>query len=515
MNGAEALVRTLVAQGVDLCLANPGTSEMHLVQAIDAVDGMRGVLVLFEGVASGAADGYGRMRGRPAATLLHLGAGFANAAANLHNARRARAPIINLVGDHTAQHQAFDALLTSDINAIAAPFSAWVRHARTSAGLAGDALDAVRATLTRHPGSAGQIATLRIPVDVAWGDAAARSDAPLAIDPPKVDEDRIVQAAEALGPRTLVLADTDALGEAGSRLLAQLAAHTGARVMAATFPARQELGPQLPRSVRMPYFPEQQQEVLASFDTLLLAGAEPPVSYFSYRDVPSDLVPEHCRVLRLNLACEDGIDALERLVDRAGAGRAVVQEGGVQLPELPTGALSQRHVASLVARRLPEAAIVTVDSGAGGAAFQPCQGAAPHTWLNMTGGSIGIGGPLAVGAALACPDRRVVALLGDGGAMYTPQYLWTAAREGLDVVSVIYSNRRYNILEVEYRRLGINEIPPGAAALFDLSRPDIDWAALGTSMGVPSKRVDTCEDFDAALAEALATPGPALIEAVV
>lgn len=515
MNGAEALVRTLLAEGVELCLANPGTSEMHLVQALDGCPELRSVLVLFEGVASGAADGYGRMRGAPAATLLHLGPGFANAAANLHNARRARTPVLNLVGDHTALHRPHDAPLTSDVEAIAAPFSAWVRTARDAAALPQDAIDALAAAGTRRPDSLGNVATLVVPVDAAWGPSAPATGRAAPPAPPQVPDSRIEAAARGLDGDTLILADGDALAPEGQRALARLAAATGCGVLATTFPARQDGGGGAPALPRLPYFPEQIREILAARRRLILAGAQAPVSFFAYQGVPSNLVPDGCEVLRLAHAHEDGLDALQRLVDRAGAAQATPAPGELRLPGAPSGPLSQRHAAALIARRLPDGAIVAVDSGGGGAAYAPCQRAAAHTWLALTGGAIGQGGPVAVGAALACPDRPVLALLGDGGAMYTNPFLWTAAREGLDVTVVIYANRKYNILEVEYRRLGVNEVGPGAAALFDMDRPAIDWVALGRAQGVPGERVETCEAFDDALARALAEPGPHLIEAVV
>ena len=517
MNGSESLVRTLVAAGVDLCFANPGTSEMHLVQAIDAVPAMRPVLCLFEGVASGAADGYGRMASRPAATLLHLGAGLGNAVANLHNARRAASPMLNIVGDHARHHVAFDAPLTSDIEAIARPFSAWVRTSRSSEGLAADGAQAVRAACTPNPVSMGQVSTLIVPVDCAWGPASgpARPRAPG--ERSVVGDSAIRDASVALGAgrEALLLIDGEALGVAGQQAAARIAERTGCRVLATTFPARVEQGPGLPPLERLPYFPEQVMKALIGVSKLVLAGAETPVSFFAYPGVPSDLVPDGCEVVRLAQLDEDVVGALEAVAKAVGAASAPQNLNVSQRPEIADQPLDTRLAAAVIAATLPEQAIVTVDSGGGGAAAGPCQSAARHSWLNLTGGAIGMGGPLATGAALACPDRPVLALLGDGGAMYTNQAFWTQAREGLNVVTVIFNNGRYRILDHEYRRLGVNEVGERAASLFDLRGPDVDWVALAGALGVPGERVDSTGTLAAAIQRAFARGGPGLIEAMV
>jgi acetolactate synthase-1/2/3 large subunit len=518
MNGARALIESLVAAGVEVCFANPGTSEMHLVQAIDQVHGLRPVLCLFEGVCTGAADGYGRMATLPAMTLLHLGAGLGNGLANLHNARRAATPLVNVVGDHAIHHVPYDAPLTADIEAVARPVSAWIRTARTADGLAGDGWDAVVAALTPRPDPAGRIATLIVPADCAWGDAraAAASTLPERYQPfsPATVAALTGQLAGQVDEHTLLLLDGNALGEAGLAAAGRLAGATGCRVYSTTFPARVEAGPGLFPIPRLPYFPEQVVELLAAVRTLVLVGAEAPVSFFAYRGQPSSLVPEDCRVLRLNHRHQDGAGALTALADALGAGE-VPAPAGPGRPELPGGALSSRGVGQILAALAPDGAVVTSDSGGGGAAFDPMQRAVRHTWLHLTGGSIGQAGPAAVGAALACPDRTVFALIGDGAAMYTNQFLWTAAREQLDLITVIYSNGSYGILDVEYRRLGINQVGARAASLFDLSRPSLDWVAMAQAQGVPGARARTCKEFAAALRVALAQPGPHLIEAAV
>lgn len=511
-NGAAALLGTLAEAGVDHVFANPGTSEMHLVQALEGETRMRPVLTLFEGVASGAADGFGRMARRPAATLLHLGAGLGHATANLHNARRAGTPLINLVGDHARHHRPFDAPLDSDIEGIARPFSAWVRTARSAHGLAQDGADAVAAASTAHPGSLGSIATLAIPVDCAWG-AAPGPRAPRPVPArPKVPEAAVAAARRALKAGALLLLDGEALTAEGQRWAAVIAAAVGGSVSATTFPARVEQGPGLPTLARLPYFPEDVQRVLAGVPLILRVGADAPVSFFAYEGVPSDLVPPETEVLTLAERHEDVLDALARLGEALGVKPGAAQAQGQRRPEVPSGALGARQVGATLAAMLPDEAIITVDSGGGGAAALPCAAAAPHSWLNLTGGSIGMGGPLATGAALACPGRPVFALLGDGGALYSLQALWTQARESLPVITLIYNNRRYNILDHEYRRLGINEVGPRAESLFDLSRPDVDFLALAKGFGVPAVRVSEGPALAEAIGRALAAGGPQLLE---
>ncbi|MCY3818066.1 MAG: acetolactate synthase large subunit [Gammaproteobacteria bacterium] len=515
MNGAESLLRTLAAHDVAVCFANPGTSEMHLVQAIDATGVMRSVLCLFEGVCTGAADGYARMAGRPAMTLLHLGAGLGNGIANLHNCRRGGAPLINVVGDHAIHHVAYDAPLTADIEAVAKPVSAWIRTARTPEGLGLDAVDAVRAARSPNPQPKGGIATLIVPADCAWGAGRPRDRDPAfedSIRPPRVGSDVIESLVPQLDEDTLILIDGDGLTEDGIRQAGRIAAARGSRLGSTTFPARAEAGPDLPLVHRLPYFPEQVTDALKSVKRLVLAGAQRPVSFFAYQGLPSDLVPEDCEVVRLAHRHEDVAQALTDVADALDAPAMPGPKGA--RPEIPPGRLSRGNVAAILSARAPEGSIMASDSGGGGAAFPLMQRSVRHTWLNLTGGSIGDGGPVAAGAAVACPERQVFALVGDGGAMYTLQYLWTAARENLNIVTVIYSNRQYNILEVEYRRMGVNDIGAAAASMFDLSNPEIDWVGLAAAQGVPGSRAADCEEFDAALGRALAEDGPYLIEAV-
>lgn len=513
MNGAESLMRTLVASGVDVCFANPGTSEMHLVQAIDRIPQMRAVLCLFEGVCSGAADGYGRMAGKPAATLLHLGPGFGNSIANLHNARRAATPIVNLVGNHPHDHLQYDVPLTSDIDTLAKNVSNWIHGSATAVSLAGVAAEACAAARTPSSGSAGQIATLIIPADASWGESEGPA---LAIDPPglnPVPNERVEAVARTIDTATVILLDGPGLSERSVVAASRIARASGCRIMVSTFPSRLEGGPDMPSVSRLPYFPEQVLAALDGVQTLVLAGAAPPASFFAYPETPRSLVPAGCRVERLGDRNDDVEGALEALAASFHAERGEYDRNGKVVPAAPSGRLSARAIAASLANLLPEGSILCADSGGGGAAFGPLQSAVRHTWLNLTGGSIGLALPAALGAAIACPGRCVVALAGDGAAMYTNQALWTQAREGANVINVIFSNGRYGILDTEYRRLGVNEIGDGAERLFSLSNPDLDFVAIAKGMGVPGVAATSAEEFTDALAKGLSASGPFVIDA--
>ncbi|MCY4657216.1 MAG: acetolactate synthase large subunit [Gammaproteobacteria bacterium] len=514
MNGADRLISSLISCGVDTCFANPGTSEMHMVQAIDRSEDFHAILCLFEGVCTGAADGFGRMRGRPASTLLHLGAGLGNGIANLHNCRRAATPLLNIVGDHAIHHVAYDAPLTSDIEAVAKPVSSWIRTSRSSTSMDLDVWDAVQSTLSNHPDSLGNISTLIVPADCAWSESTERSLPPITQNLVAADPAKVEQVAQVIDSDTMILVDGNGLTEEGVKSAGRIAKKTGCRVFTPTFPARVESGPDLPLIHRLPYFPEQIIELLQPVQKLVLCGGAAPVSFFAYPSLPSHLVPDHCAVLQLAHRHEDVATTLQNLADSLGA-KDYDPANGTR-PEVPTsGETSVRSVATMLAARIPDDAIITGDSGGGGAAFPLMQRTVGHTWLNLTGGSIGDGGPVGVGAAVACPDRPVFALLGDGGAMYTNQFLWTAARENLNLTTVIFSNQQYNILEVEYLRTGVNEIGKRAASLFDLSNPQLDWVKLAEAQGVPAMRASSCEQFIDGLDASNSTDGPFLIEAMV
>ena len=513
MNGAESLLETLANGGLEVCFANPGTSEMHLVSAIDRSPRVRSILALFEGVATGAADGYGRMTGKPAATLLHLGPGLGNGLANLHNAKRARSPVINIVGDHASYHRKFDAPLTSDVVGVARPMSDWVGVSDSASDLPARGAAALSAAL-RPP---GQVATLVVPADHAWNEAAGTAT-PI---PPQcaehVPDEFVAAAARALRAhdRVALILGGPALRESGTRAAAQIREATGADLLRETFTARVERGAGRVAIDALPYFGEAAAARLEKYQAIVLVGAPAPVSFFGYPGKPSWLAPEGCEIVTLAESRQDVAAALEGLLAELGCGPELQRMEDAELPPLAPGALDPQKLAAVVARALPEGAIVSDESATGGA-FLPAAtaGSPPHDWLMLTGGSIGQGISLSVGAAVACPDRKVLCLHGDGGAMYTLQALWTQAREGLDVTTVILANRSYAILNIELKRVGAGTPGPKALDMLDLSRPDLDWVKLAEGMGVPGSRATTSEDLDAQLRTALSEPGPRLIEAV-
>ena len=514
MTGAQALVRTLIASGVDLCLTNPGTSEIHFVAALDAEPRMRAVLGLFEGVVTGAADGYARMAGKPACTLLHLGPGLGNGLANLHNARRARVPLVNIVGEHATYHRALDAPLTSDIETVAANVSRWVRTSRDAASVSRDAAEAVAASY----GPPGQVATLILPADVAWTEGGEPADSLPRRSAPTPDSERIEEVARTLragGARAALLMNGAALSEEGRALAGKVAASTGARLLTDTFVTRQARGAGRVDAPRLPYLGEQALALLEGTRHLVLVGTRAPVSFFAYPGKPGALTPDGCTTHMLAEPHEDGVAALAGLVDALDANGATPATAPLERPAVPAGPLTPEALAQVLAHALPENAIV-MNEGATAARSVPAATArsAPHDWLDLMGGAIGQGMPGATGAALACPDRKVLDIEADGSGMYTLQALWTQAREALDVTTVILSNRRYAILEMEYRRVGAGEPSAATRGLFDLSRPDLDWVGLARSMGVEGERATTAEELARGLRRGFAEDGPYLIEAV-
>jgi acetolactate synthase-1/2/3 large subunit len=511
VNGAQALIRTLVDAGVDVCFANPGTSEMHFVAALDDVPEMRAVLTLFEGVATGAADGYARMSGRPAATLLHLGPGMANGLANLHNARRGRTPMVNVVGDHARSHKRLDAPLESDIDAVAGTVSGWVRRSLARVYVAADAADAVAAAAS----SPRSVATLILPADVSWEDGAAVAE-PRPVRPaPQVPAAVVADVAAALatGEPAVLFLGGDAMTEEGQLAAARVAAGTGARLMSETFPARAARGAGLPDLARLPYPPEMAMAALAGTKHLVLAGAEAPVHFFGYPGVPGHPVPEDCTVHVLSAPGEDGVAALGALAERAAPGAEPELLESTR-PELPTGELTPRTMAAVIGALLPERAIVVDEALTSGVGLNELTSGAPrHDWLSLTGGAIGDGLPMALGAAVACPDRPVIGIQADGSAMYTISALWSYAREQLDITTIVCDNGSYAILEHELQRVGAQGDGKRAAQLLDLGGPDLDFVALASGMGVPASRATTAEELTDELRRALAEPGPHLIVA--
>jgi len=513
MNGAESLVRTLVASGVEACFANPGTSEMHFVAALDRVEGMRPVLCLFEGVVTGAADGYGRMAGKPACTLLHLGPGLGNGWANLHNARRAGSPIVNVVGDHARFHVQYDAPLTSDVVALARTCSAWVHVSTNAKSVAADGARAVLAARS----TPGQIATLVLPADTAWdeadGDAATLPVPAL----PQVTGETVDLVARVLrsGRRSAILIRGAGLMEAGLAQAGRVAEATGAALLCDTFVPRLQRGAGRVEVSRIPYFAEQIVEFLDGYEELVLVGAQPPVAFFAYPGKPSWCVPEGCRITYLAQPHEDSVGALQALAEALGAAEQPKKRTALRLPDLPTGALNQVSVGMAIAALLPEGAVVIDEAATSGLApFGFTSTAEPHDYLGLTGGSIGFGLPVAVGAAVACPDRKIVCLHGDGGAMYTVQALWTMAREDLDIITVIFANRSYAILNIELARVGAGNGGPKALSMLDIGDPTLDFCKLAEGMGVAASRATTAEEFVAAFGEAVRERGPWMIEVV-
>lgn len=512
MMGAQAVLKTLVDGGVDVCFTNPGTSEMHLVASMVTTPGVRSILCLFEGVATGAADGYGRMSGKTASTLLHLGPGLGNGLANLHNARRAGTPVVNLVGDHATYHKPFDAPLDSDIESMAGTVSSWVRRTESVAHVGWDTAEALAAARTPVGHLPGGVATLILPSDVCWSEGATAS-AVVPVRPSPVDEEAVERIAKILRENEgcLLLVGGDNMRRSGLEAAGRIAAATGADLLAEKSPARHERGAGLPQLDRLPYPRDTAAARLKTARHIVLGGTRTPVAFFAYPGKPSTLIPDDCEVHDLGLSST----ALEYLAELVAPNMSSAVAEACR-PGIPSGDLTARKVAAILGALLPEGAIV-VDEAMTSDQWLPefTAGAPVHDWLNITGGSIGMGIPVATGAAVACPDRPVICLEADGSAMYTLQGLWTQAREGLDVTTVILNNASYAILDSELRRVGAfsGADAQRSRALIDI--PGLDFVSLANGLGVPAARARTAEEFTSRLRNALAEPGPHLIDAVV
>ena len=514
MNGAQNLIRTLVNSEINVCFTNPGTSEMHFVAALDQVDGMRAVLGLFEGVCTGAADGYARMRGKPASTLLHLGPGLGNGVANLHNARRAHSPMINIIGEHATYHIKHDAPLTSDIEGLAWPVSGWVRTSTSPDAISQDAAEAITAALT----APGQIATLILPGDTSWEPTEAPLAVPQPPPPPTMDLAAVQQVADVLrrDEPTLLLLSGPAVLDEGGRMASRISHSTGAQLMSNRPTARHQLGAGRPVIKPLAYPVAQSLRQLQDFAHIILVGTAEPVAFFAYPNSPSRLAPPGSQIHTLATPEQDVVGALAALADELGVSADLGARYTLELPPLPSGPLILETIWQSVAAQMPEQAIIVneaVTSGRGAATW--LKNTAPYDMITGTGGAIGHGLAEAVGAAIACPDRRVIGMQADGSAMYTNQALWTQAREQLDIVTVLFNNRAYRILQGELEAVGAKRQGHKADSILNLDNPQLDFVQIAQGMGVEASRADSAETFNDQLAAALNKSGPHLIEVVV
>ena len=516
INGAESLVQTLVHNNVNVCFANPGTSEMHFVAALDKVPGIRCVLGLFEGVLTGAADGYYRMKGNPASTLLHLGPGLANGLANIHNAKKANSGMVNIIGQHTLQHLQLESPLTSDIEAIARPMSDWVKTSKNSMDLSKDGAEAIENANI----APGKIASLILPADTAWGDGGPIITAKAKVTRSKVDEITIKNIANVLtnGVKSTLLLGGGALTEEATLLAGKIAAKTGCGIITEAANARLSRGAGRLNMLRIPGagVVDRALSMLEKAGQLILVAAKPPVAFFGYPDKPSLLYKEDAPISKLVEVEEDIVYALTDLAIELGAINAVPNHVAVsKRPDRPSGNISKEKLAMAIGATLPENAIVVDESVTTGRDFFPATaGSPPHDWLNNRGGSIGYGMPVSIGAAIACPERKVILLEGDGSGMYTVQSLWTMARENLDITILIFANRTYEILRGELTNVGIQNPGPRAVDMLTLDRPYIDWVNVAKGMGVEALQVNNCEKLLKALDVGIKKDGPFLIEII-
>lgn len=519
MNGAQALIKTLVKAGVTTCFTNPGTSEMHFVAALDTEPHMRGVLTLFEGVATGAADGYARMAEKPAATLLHLGCGIGNGLANLHNARKGKVPMINIVGDHATYHVQYDAQLQSDIETVARNVSPrFVRTSQTTEALCQDAAEAIYQA-RQLP---NQVSTLILPADVSWNEGGVVADVPELPDAEAASGSTIEEIADVIrqaskrGKKTALLLGGRALREPSLLAAARIAEAHGLKLLAETFPTRIERGAGLPAVERIAYFTELVDVQLADIKNLILVDSKAPVSFFAYPGKKSYLVPDKCQLFTLSTDEQDAEKSLNKLVAALAVENSQPLLQPARRPEQPSGELTAEKVCQAVGHFLPDNAIIVDESITSGLMLNTMtEGAPRHDMLTLTGGAIGQGLPNAVGAAIACPERPVLALVGDGSSMYTNQALWTMERENTNVTSIIFNNASYSVLNIELERVGAESTGDKARSQLDLTGPVLNFAQLAQGMGVQGVRVSSAEELNSALADAFQHDGPNLIEVMI
>jgi acetolactate synthase-1/2/3 large subunit len=518
-NGAKALIETLSNAGIDTCFSNPGTSEMHFVAALDDSD-MRAVLCLFEGVATGAADGYARIANNPACTLLHLGCGLGNGLANLHNARKARVPMINIIGDHALYHKQYDAPLESDIETVARNVSSWIRTCPSTEQLGADTAEAIEVAQLAPQ----QISTLILPADVSWGKGGTATKANLTPVADIAADETINKAAEILkkrGKKTAILLGRRVLLEEGLMAASKISEKTGAKLFCEVFPTRLERGEGLPYVERLAYLAEMASVQLRGYEHLIIIDTKEPVSFFAYPGKKSYLVPKKCKVLNLVKEDEDAVGSIEALMEAVGAQLTAPKLQTLDRPKLPTGKLNASKVCEALGALMPENAIISDEAQTSGLKLPSFTAGSPrHDVLTLTGGAIGQGLPVAIGAAIAGEktdgkDRPVITLVGDGSAMYTIQSLWTMMNENLDVTVIILNNRSYAILNIELERVGAEGAGPKAKSQLDLSKTEIDFVLMAKGMGMPAEKVSTAEEFNDALARAIREPGPHLIDAIV
>ena len=514
MNGAESMLESLINNGVDVCFTNPGTSEMHMVSAIGKTQGMRAILGLFEGVCTGAADGYGRMAGKPACTLLHLGPGLSNGSANLHNAYKANSPIINLIGDHATYHKKHDAPLTSDVIGLATPVSHWVKTSVDAKSLPNDAVQAVNIANT----GLGKISTLIVPADCAWNESVAPISENNRPRIPTVEKAAVDVAMQLLsnGKPTLLLLNNMALTEPSLVLVDKIAQASGARVFRDTFIRRMPRGKGCCAVERLGYFSEEAMEQVKGIEQFIMVGTKAPVAFFAYPDKENEFYSKNTTLHTLCTQDENAEDALHHLVQALGANNIAPRFVQLEKPGLGTGDLTPETIGQTFSELMPSNAII-VDEAV--TSSGPCQKYSAtseyHDWIDLTGGSIGFGLPFSIGAAVACPDRKVICIHGDGGAMYTIQSLWTIARENLDICIVVFANRKYQILQVELTRVGAKSINDKTRDMLDIGRPDLNFVNLAQGMGVNASQATTIDEFNQQYKEAMQHKGPRLIEAII
>ena len=493
------------------------------MDALSGVGGVRTVLGLHENVVTGAGDGYARMARRPAMTLLHLGPGLANGLANLHNAKRASSPMLNLIGTMATWHTAADASLQMDVESLTQTVSCWASLLPSRELLHTFAREAIARVSAFASPDGCRIATLLLPHDLQW-QICSHSGAhmePSLIVPSSgggvVAIDALLQDLAEAGRRGALLLGGEALCEPMLSVFASYARCVGTAILCVNEFARADRGQGRPAVRRIPYHSQQAREFLESFTVMVFINAVEPTAQFGYPESISTLVSSHSKIHRIPFAELSAVlHHLQGAISRDAAGELEPMAFPSNLFP-PDGILTAPKMWQLVAGLQPLDTIIIVDESltSGGEYWEASQHSPPFSHLSQTRGAFRNGPPCAVGAALACPDRHVINLQADSSGLYSSQALSTQARERLNITTVVCANNAYGILQVDLARQKPKFGGRGCVvnALTQLNDPPIDWVNLAAGYGVLAVTVNTCEELARELSTAIDAQGPRVIVA--
>ena len=515
MNGAAAFFKSIVDNGIDTIFACPGTSEMQVVDEV-GYSNLRVVLCLFENSVTGMADGYARMLDKPALGMVHVTCGLTNALANMHNARIANSRMIIFGGGVHVAHEVNEPVhsMLQRQPYVAQIAAQCVIEARSPDQLAAAATQALKASND----GAGKIVYVYGPNNAVWGESSFQGKLTSSAEQrQRVSTATISSIADTLkaGKKTAFILDNLALREEGLEILGRIAEGAGGRLFREWLPSRIAMGAGRVRTETLPYGGAEGRELLSEFDQIVLVGAKIPVCPFSYENQPWVKIPENCNVHTLATADHDILAALEELATQLDLPEKASNRYNRKPGEPPTGPLSGNSIVQSLSILMPADSIVLDEAMLENVMFPLLMdGAAPFDFMAACpGGAIGAGPPVACGAAIACPNRKVILLEGDFSLMQGNTALWSMAQHNLDICVINYNNEGSASLSTELARVRQGEAQPKSIELLRIRKPTIDYAAMAESMGVPASRAETAEEFHLQLTKAMSTKGPHFIDA--